>query len=200
MVTSYPGPFGPGSEVPWGRPAVPADSDPGPKVLWSTSYPSRLGPWSELLHGQPAGFDDSNPGPRSCVVDQLSLPTPHRFELMPGRPLILDKSVPGPRCRGSSSSPCRLGTWSEELCRQLSVMAFSLLGPRIGGVDHLSRLTRSRVRAYTGSTSCSGRVSPCPELTRGRPAVLADSSQVRGDAGATSCPSRLILGSQHLRG
>ena len=72
MSNSYPCQLSPGSEVTRGRPAVPADSDPGPRSCGvdKLSRPTRS--QVELPRGRPAVPAESDLGPRCCGVDKHS--------------------------------------------------------------------------------------------------------------------------------
>ena len=113
-----------------------------------------------------------------------------------GRQAIPADSVPGPRslgvdqlsrptqsrvraAAGSTSSSGRLRPGSEELwCRQ-AIPANRVLGPCCRGVHRLSQPTRTRVLELWG-----------------RPAISAESSQVRADAGLDICPEQDGPGSE----
>ena len=93
-------------------------------------------------------------------------------------------------------------------------------GPRGRWFDKLSKLARSWGRRIVGSTRYPGPLSPGTELTRGRPAVPAETASgpssdggaeltrytgrirtlVRGAVGSTSYPGRLGIGSELMRG
>ena len=82
--------------------------------------------------------------------------------------------------------------------------------PKTREFDHLSCVTRARVRWSTGLTSCPSLLGPCSEGQRDRPALPGDSrpapktreveqlsrvsrSLLRGPAVATNTPGRLAL-------
>ena len=112
----------------------------------------------------------------------------------------------------STSYTGPLGPGSELMRTQPAVPADSDLGSRSCGVDQLSLPTRSRVCAEAGvnqlsrptrsraqgdvrSTSFPVPLGHGSEVTRGRTAIRDDSDlgpRVRGGAGSTSYPSRLV--------
>ena len=150
-MTSYPGQLSLGSEFPHGGPAVPADSDLGPRICgvdqlsrqnqsWTgvpaglTSCPSRLRPGSKELWGQPAIPAKSAPAPCSHGVDQLSRPiwSWGRTDAVPGDSDWVQDSVV------STSAPGKVSHGSELTRGQPAVPVDSIPGLRRCVVDQLS--------------------------------------------------------------
>ena len=142
-LTSYPVPFGPGSNLPRGRPPVQEDSDPGPRscgadqLFWpiwsqvqvdagSNSAPSQLGHWSEELWRPKFITAKSVPGLKSCGVDHLSRRNGSGSVLTQCQPAVLAILSRVGADAGSISSPSHLGTGSEELCGRLAMLAYSV--------------------------------------------------------------------------
>lgn len=133
----------------------------------STSCPGRLGPESEGQRARPSVPADSVLGPSLRGVDRQAWLT----------------WTMGPRGMGLNSCPGRLGSFAGETVGQRVRRAWgstslpansdtSSEGPRD---RQLSQPTRSLVRRAEGFTSCPGPLRPVSEVTRGRPAVPADS-------------------------
>ena len=169
----------------------------------STSYPSAVAQASGLTRGRSAVPGASDPGPKSCGDDQLSRPTLPGFELTRGHPVSRANAVPGPRNCGVHQLSRPTLSWSELTRAGPAVQADLDPGPRGCGVDQLSCPTPSRVRAYTGSTSCPGRIGPVPVGPKYRPTVPVDSrvtrARDRDSAGSTRSPGRFGLMSDGLR-
>ncbi|XP_020946894.1 collagen alpha-2(I) chain-like [Sus scrofa] len=186
--TSCPGRLGPGPKSPWGRLAVPGDSDPGPRSCGVDRLSRGTQDRGDALPG------DSRLGPSARGVDQC-------FR-------VTRAIVRGPKA--STSCPMRLGPESEVRRGCPAVPRGSGPVPSACVVDHLFRLSR-KTRDLVGgpalSTSCPRRLRPvreglrCPQLFRAtrtvpegpgvEPLSRATRDLVRGPRGSTNCPRRL---------
>ena len=116
-ATRFPWCFGPESEGPRGRPAIPGDSGPCPRsrdvdqhswatlarvrgTVGSTRCPGQLGLLSEVPRGPPALPGDWHSGPRARGIDQLSQSSGPCSEGPRGRPALPGDSHSSPRAHG----------------------------------------------------------------------------------------------------
>ena len=160
----------------------------------STSCPERLAPRSEGLRVRSALPVDSGPGPSARGVDQLSTVTGPmsksrrvdqisraiqvRVPVVPRLLMILSE---GPRCRPAVLDVSRLGQTSRD-------------------VDQLSQTIRDQVRGPAGLTRCPGHSGRVPIAHGVDQQSRENWACASGHTVSTSCPGRLVPGSECLHG
>ncbi|XP_020937326.1 collagen alpha-1(I) chain-like [Sus scrofa] len=203
VMTSCSERFGPGSEGPRCRPALPCDSHPCPRArgvdkqsletpgqvrgpTGSTSCPERPRPGSACRRGQPDDTGDSGPDLRACGVDQLSRANRARVRARARGPTV-SSSCPGDsdHARGPAGS---------------TVVGDSGPGPKSNGFHQLSRVTKDWIRRPSVSTCCLGHSGPGPRARGIGQLSRANRARVRVPAGLTRFHGRFGPGPEGLRG
>ena len=155
--TSCPGPLGPMSEGPRGRPAIPGHSGPGPKTRGVNQLSRATCCWVRVPSG--------------------STSSPGRIALVPsapwGRLSVSDDSCLCPIARGLIRIPGRIAFVSEVPRGGPDVFGHSGPVPRDLRFDQVFWATRAHARGPTVSNRCPGRLWPSSEVLHVRPAVPA---------------------------